>query len=71
MSKASVLVEVDNIVVRRFETLTVWLRTHDDPLEQIQVELRVNRYGDAEIFHGDNVLAVKHLDDWEPMREEP
>lgn len=58
---------VELIVVKRTETLTVYLRTSEfnEPLQQLQIELRVTAEGIPEIFCDSSI--VKKWDEWNPV----
>lgn len=58
---------VELIVVNRTETLTVYLRTSkfNEPLQQLQIELRVTGDGIPEIFCDSSI--IKKWDEWKPI----
>ena len=61
--------EVPVITIKRGETMTVWMRISDHPLQQEQVELRVKRDGTPEIFSRKDLDSSPNLmdfKDWGP-----
>lgn len=68
MSAPYSTVKIPEIVIKKGETLTVYLRSNCDsePLTQIQVELRVNNDGIPEIFANDILMSA--FEKWYPIR---
>jgi len=72
LMKPTVTVSVDQVEVRRGQTLTVWLARHtgeQGQYERYQVELRVRPDGTPEIYHDEEIVS-EYFDDWKPMEVE-
>jgi len=66
MRKPSFRATIDEITVERGETLTVWLNTaHFGKRKGIQVELRVDKDGQPEIFN--DGLKIQSMDKWKAL----
>jgi uncharacterized Fe-S cluster protein YjdI len=70
------VLEIDSVTVHRGETITVWLNLHRDRHRRncVQIELRVNKVGQPEIYVPDkwhDKPIWKRFSRWVPLKRSP